>query len=139
MKPEDFEQRLQRLPMRLIPKEWRDEILAAVPASAAVPRRAWLSILTQQLSTLLWPCPKAWAGLASVWLLAWIFNFGTRDQSHTTLAQGTLDSPQLIQALREQRQLLVELVGNPGTRDKDQPKAAVPSPRSEGIIPRPMA
>lgn len=61
---DEFEQKLQRQPLRRIPADWREEILregrrAAVleigPAdTAALPKWSWPT-------TLLWPHPKAWA------------------------------------------------------------------------------
>jgi hypothetical protein len=38
MKPDDFEQRVQRQPLRQVPAGWRDEILAAADAAAAAER-----------------------------------------------------------------------------------------------------
>ena len=120
MKPDNFEQRLQQQPMRQIPREWRDDIFAAAP------RPSWLSAL-------LWPCPQAWAGLAAVWLLVLTFNFATKDKSETAVVQMPPASPQMIEALREQHRLLVELVG-PGSREADRPKTTVPAPRSERLV-----
>jgi hypothetical protein len=126
MKPDDFEQRLQRQPMRQIPDEWRDDILAAPRPPPLGSRPSWLSAL-------LWPCPQAWAGLASVWLLVLAFNFATKDKSETAVAQMPPASPEMIEALREQHRLLAELVGRTGPREADRPKATVPAPRSERL------
>jgi hypothetical protein len=132
MNPDAFEQWLQRQPMRQIPSEWRDDILAAVPhASPLKPRPSWFSTLNSQLSTLLWPCPQAWAGLAAVWMLVLVFNFVTQDKAVTAVAQLPPASPEMIEALREQHRLLAELVGRSGPREADRPKATVPAPRSE--------
>src|ERR1035441_6307492 len=85
MNTEDFEKRLARQPLRQVPGEWREEILSAarqvslpehatrntqqLPAS-----RSLLSTINYQLSTLLWPHPTAWAGLAAVWLVILVIN-----------------------------------------------------------------
>ena len=72
MNTEDqFEQRLRRQPVKSIPSAWREEILSTARAasprlSTLDPRPGVLSIIRHQLSTLLWPHPKAWAGLAAV-------------------------------------------------------------------------
>ena len=133
MKPDNFEQRLQRQPMRQIPSEWRDDILVAAHPSPPEPRPSWFSTLNHQLSTLLWPCPQAWAGLAAVWLLVLTFNFATKDKSETAVAQMPPASPEMIEALREQHRLLAELVGRTGPREAERPKATVPAPRSERL------
>ena len=71
MNTDDFEQRLQRQPLRPVPPEWRDEILAAARAGAApsslAPRP---SPLLSLLRDWLWPHPVAWGALAASWALA---------------------------------------------------------------------
>src|ERR1039457_121227 len=85
MKPDDFEQRLQRQPVKQIPGEWRAEILAAARVAqtaghaSRITHQSFLSTLHHQLSTLLWPHPKTWAGLAAVWIFIFILNFSMRD------------------------------------------------------------
>ena len=92
MNPDDFEKHLQRQPLRQVPGEWREEILSAarqasLPQHAprtthhAPPSPSLLSTLHPQLSTLLWPHPAAWAGLAAVWLVILGLNLTTRDAS----------------------------------------------------------
>jgi len=62
--PIDFESQLARRPLRELPPEWRDAVLAQARAAApqrekaAADWRAWL-----------WPHPWAWAALAAIWLL----------------------------------------------------------------------
>src|ERR1039457_4444776 len=109
MNTEDFEKRLQRQPLRQIPGEWREEILSAareaslpehaprtthhVPAKASL-----LSTLHHQLSTLLWPHPTAWAGLAAVWLVILGINLTTRDASQAVAKHVSPVSPQVFMA-----------------------------------------
>src|ERR1035438_2914387 len=92
MNPDDFEKRLERQPLRQMPGKWREEILAASrrasPAHHASrvthhppPSRSLLSTLNHQLSTILWPHPTAWAGLAAVWLVILGVNLTTQDAS----------------------------------------------------------
>ena len=90
MNTDDFEKRLQRQPLRQMPGEWREEILSAA-RQASLPEHAprtthhvppspsLLSTLHHQLSTLLWPHPTAWAGLAAVWVVILGINLTTRD------------------------------------------------------------
>jgi hypothetical protein len=75
MNTDDFEQRLQRQPLRPVPPEWRDEILAAARAGAApsslAPRP---SPLLSLLRDWLWPHPVAWGALAAGWALVVVLN-----------------------------------------------------------------
>jgi hypothetical protein len=143
MNTDDFEQRLERQQLRQIPAEWREDILSAARQASPsihtsritppVPRwRAVLSTLNSQISTLLWPCPQAWAGLAAVWLGLLAFNFATHDAAVTAARHTTPASPQVLVAWREQEKLLVELIGPPEKLVAERPKVAVPRPRSEG-------
>jgi hypothetical protein len=135
---DQFERRLQRQAQRLIPPAWREEILNAARQAetsrllASRAHRSLLSTIHAQLSTLLWPHPKAWAGLAAVWLLVLGLDFAAREPSRQqAAAQATPPSPQLRQLLQQQEQMLVELVGpfdHPGTNPR---KPVLPQPRSQ--------
>ena len=144
MKPDNFEQKLQRQPLRQMPGKWRKEILAAVAADvnrrqevsreftfAATTFRRLLSTLNDQLSTILWPHPRAWAGLAAVWVLISAVNFSMRDQSPVRAEKSSPPSPEVIVELRQQQRLLAELIGLRDERDADRSKSFVPQPRSE--------
>jgi hypothetical protein len=137
MKPDDFEQRLARQSLRQVPGEWRAEILAAARNSQAahqaprVPPRSWLSTINHQLSTLLWPHPKAWAGLAAVWIFILALNFSMRDKS-PALAEKTLPlSPEVLVQLKQQQRMFAELMGPRDTAVADRPKTHAPRPRSQ--------
>jgi hypothetical protein len=80
---------------------------------------------------LLWPAPKAWAGLAAVWILILAMQFAARDHSQTVAKNTAPPSPEVILALKSQEQLMAELVGTPETRDANRSKNLVPRPRSE--------
>ena len=63
----DFEKRLGKLTIRPTAAEWRREILRAarIPSAPVTPTAAppwWREWL--------WPCPKAWLGLAAAWGVA---------------------------------------------------------------------
>jgi hypothetical protein len=143
MKPDEFEKRLQRQPLRQVPGEWRQQILSAArqaslpehasrttqhaPASASL-----LSTIHHQLSTLLWPHPVAWAGLAAVWLMILGINLTTQDASTMIAKHASPASPQVFMAFQEQERLLSELIGPSDTPVAEQPKPRLPRPRSEG-------
>jgi len=132
---EQFEKRLQRLPLRKAPAAWREEILSAA-RKAESPRHAspvtWQSLiatLNSRLSTLLWPHPRAWAGLAAAWVLICALNFTYRDDAPPASARRAAPpSPQLREMLREQERLLAELVED--TPVVNRPKTGPPRPHS---------
>jgi len=83
---------------------------------------------------LLWPCPQAWAGLAAVWLLVLGANFTTREAPTVTSRQ-VLPSPQVRELLKQQEQLLAELVGPMEKPEADRPKPGAPrSQRREEFL-----
>lgn len=143
MKPDNFEQRLQRQPLRPVPLEWRTDILAAARTAqppvhvARLTPHAWLSTLNSQLATLLWPHPKAWAGLAAIWVVIGLLNVSIHEDSTPRLiAKSTPPSPEVLVELRQQQKLFAELVGPREEPDADRSKMYAPHPRGErtGIL-----
>ena len=136
---EQFESRLGRQPLRQIPPGWRGEILSAARAaqsaghSSLVTRRSLLSTLYHQLSTVFWPHPKAWAGLAAVWILILAVNFSLRDPSPRLAEKSAPPSPEVMVELRKQQLLLAELIGPRESRDADRPRIFAPKPRGERV------
>lgn len=136
MNEEKFERHLSDQPLRPIPTRWRAEILsAACPVgsrpSALDSRPSLLSTLNHQLSTLFWPHPKAWAGLAAVWVVILTLQLTSRDRSETIARTSPPPSPEMLMVLRQQKLLLAELVERPEPRAADRPKAVPPRPRSD--------
>ena len=84
------------------------------------------------LSTLLWPNPKAWAGLAAVWVAILAVNFAAHDPLPVREAcNATPPSPQLREMLKQQEQLLAELVGPIERPAAGRSKPVAPQPRSQ--------
>lgn len=135
MNRDDFEQRLERQPLRQIPSEWREEILAVARRKATVENRTQvqlsLSVLLNRLSALLWPNPRAWAGLAAIWLVILAVNFSLRDQSPVFAEKTVTPSPKVMVVLRQQQRLLAELMGPRETHEAEPLKLFVPRPRGE--------
>lgn len=137
MKPDDFEQCLSRRPLKEIPSGWRAEILAAAESAEVVhvsdfaPRTSWLSTLNAQLSTFLWPHPRAWAGLAAVWILIFAVDFSMRDKSPIVAEKVSPPSPEIIAELKKEHLMYAELIGARDISDVDRSKLRVPSPRTE--------
>ena len=140
MKPDDFEQKLSRQPLRKIPGEWRAEILTAARAAqpacrpSPVTRHSWLSTINSQLSTLLWPHPKAWAGLAAAWILIFAVDLSMRDTTPVMAKKSAPSSPETIAELKKQQRMYVELMGmSEPASDTDRRKILSPKPRSERV------
>jgi hypothetical protein len=136
MKPDDFEQRLQREPVRQIPPDWRREILTAARAAQApvhasrMTHHSWLSTVHHQLSALLWPQPKAWAGLAAVWVVIFAVNFSMRDAAPMMAGKTAPPSPEVMVELKKQQRMFAELVGSYEPVDADRRNVFSPKPRS---------
>jgi hypothetical protein len=133
----EFEQKLSRQSLRQIPGDWRAEILSAAEPAADVrrptfaARRSLLSTLNHQLTNIFWPHPKAWAGLAAVWILIFALNFTMRDKTPVVAEKISPPSPEVVAELRQQRLLFAELIGSTETRVADRQKFFLPKPRSE--------
>jgi hypothetical protein len=133
---EQFEQRLRRLSVKPIPGEWRTEILAATRDAQAIRRasrsthRSLLSTINHQLSTILWPHPKAWVGLAAVWIFIFILNFSMRDKAPVMAEKFTPPSPDAIVELKKQQRMFVKLVGANELPDANRQNTFPPKPRS---------
>ena len=145
----EFEQRLRRVPVKPIPADWRAEILAAatpMPAvRAAKARGSWLGWLGRMggladdrleacptfIRAVLWPHPRAWAGLAAVWVVILLLHVSQRDESPVPLSKSAPPSPALLAELRQQQQLLAELLGGPAAPDADRPQTR--SPRTQAV------
>lgn len=139
MKPDDFESRLQRQPLRQIPPAWRVEILSAARDvqtarhASRLTHQSWLSTLNHQISTLLWPHPKAWAGLAAVWICILVMNLSAHDGSPMTAKKSAPPSPEVMVELKKQQRLFAELAGSYEQPDADRRNVFLPKPRSERV------
>jgi hypothetical protein len=137
--PDDFEKSLSRQPLKAVPAAWREEILAAAAAvghsqpSPRTPRRSFSGTLSQQLAQLLWPHPKAWAGLAAVWVLILTLNLTLEERPPATTRLAIRPSPEVMVELRQQRKLYAELMGMAEAPDADRPRLQFPKPRSERV------
>jgi hypothetical protein len=146
MNPDDFERQLQRQSFRPAPVEWRKEILAAAAGAATAqppPKPTLLCALNARLSSLLWPCPQAWAGLAALWVVILAVNLSSREGKPTTAANSATHSSGTVAGLFGLwRQREIELAGLDGLFSQPMtppPQPALPRPRSEKEEPAAMA
>jgi hypothetical protein len=116
----DFEKRLQEQPMREIPSQWREEILrAARPQTVVAPWwREWL-----------WPCPRAWAGLAAAWGFILLLNVTTPDEP-ATAGQKSSASWQGFAFLQQETEIIARLSDTEESRPAPPPPPAATKPRS---------
>ena len=129
---DQFETRLRLQPQRAVPPAWREEILTAAREHAAPTRppglRSWRSLV----SDLLWPHPKAWAGLGAAWLVVLAIHFAALDAPPRRLtATRAAAAPVVRQAARERERMLAELVGLLESPAATAPKPAPGRPRSQ--------
>jgi hypothetical protein len=135
---DQFENRLRCQTPRSVPPAWREEILRTAhlaASSAPMPARRSVSspsIFASWVWSLLWPHPWAWAGLAALWLVVVGVNLASQEPVRQELAdRPTRVSPQMRELLKQQEQLLAELVGPMGKADAKRPKPAALQPRSQ--------
>ena len=131
-----FEKRLKEVPHRPIPAQWRRDILRASRAAAPArnsPLSAWaarIAAANSVVSRMLWPHPKAWIGLTAVWLLILVLTLAEREPEQAQFVRAVAPpSPQMLEMLREQEQLLAELVGSTERAEPHPP--VLPQPRSQ--------
>lgn len=133
---DEFEKSLSRQPVKGIPEAWRADILAAAAAPATRPaarlmQDSLFAIFARELSALLWPHPKAWAGLAAAWVLILILNLSMRETPASPVIQVIQPSPEALAELRQQHRLYAELIGMAEASEAEHPRLLLPKPRSE--------
>jgi hypothetical protein len=119
----DFEDYLRRQSIRPIPAPWRKEILrAARPQPQPQPAvsswwREWL-----------WPCPRAWAGLAAAWAFIFLMHLTTPDDPSSR--QGGSASLQSFAFLQQETAIIAQLSAPEANRPAPPPPPAATKPRS---------
>jgi hypothetical protein len=126
-----FEKRLQRQPLREIPSAWREEILSEAKRAVAVSRPSPAPRHSSFWREFFWPCPQAWAGLAAIWLMILGVGYFTREETTIASREPSPPSSQVRELLKQQEQLLAELIGPMQTPEADRPKSLAPQPRSQ--------
>jgi len=130
----EFEQKLSRQPLRQISAKWRAEILGVCVESRFAdpsPEPPRHFTFAGRLADLFWPHPKAWAGLAAIWILIFAINFSIRDRTPAVAEKYAPPSPEVLAELKQQQRLFAELIGANDWREADRQKLFSPKPRSE--------
>jgi hypothetical protein len=133
MNSDHFEKQLRDQPLRQPPEDWRHEILATAatrklnqPVPGREPSVSWWRALV-------WPAPRAWAGLAAMWMLIFLMQSDTDDPSIAMHAPQAAASSQLEYAMQERQQLFAELLNEMDTNAvAEPPRKVIPGPRTEG-------
>jgi len=93
--------------------------LARPPARETASWREWL-----------WPCPRAWTGLAAAWLVILGLNLATgKSPAQTGDAIAPCSNEALLE-IRQQQQMLAKLISPPAAVEAEPPQPAYPR-RSE--------
>jgi hypothetical protein len=112
----EFENQLQRQPLREIPPHWRSRIIAA--AQPAPSRwHEWFQ-----------PWPQAWKALGAAWVVIFFLHFTTPDEPRLA---GHSYPPPSYAVLQQQEMMMAQLLSS---TDGDERPAALPhksKPRTE--------
>jgi hypothetical protein len=116
----DFEEYLRRQSIRPVPAQWREEILRAARAQPATTSwwREWL-----------WPCPKAWAGLAAAWGIIFLLHVTAPDDSAGG-RQTASASWEDFAFLRQETEIIAQLSDSEENRPAPPSQPVAPQPRS---------
>ncbi len=121
----EFEQRLRQVPLKPVPPEWRAEILAAAgqltPDCSGPAPLSWRARWLAGWHSLFWPHPRAWAGLAVVWVVIAGLHVSQSDDA-PVVEQSAASTPERLADLRQQQQMLVELLGANRASEAEPPK-----------------
>jgi hypothetical protein len=93
------------------------------PAAAAFVLKLWRELV--------WPCRRAWTGMAVLWLVMLWINLGTSEQRPASQEARAKPESATWQALAEQRRLLAELIPPATSQPAEPPRRNHPRPRSQ--------
>jgi hypothetical protein len=96
------------------------------PMEGLLPVRAALAVWRE----LIWPCRRAWAGMAALWVVMWGINCGLSGTQKAASRAPSASATALVEALEEQRRLLAELIP-PASSQPAEPPRRNPQRRSD--------
>ena len=107
----------------------------AIATELKRPRQLSLGALVAEFASsgwqeLFWCWRKIWLGFALVWAALFLLNLNLDGVPRTQRAQYVRPSPEVIALLREQHELLSEIIGQGEVESAEPPRRTTP-PRSE--------
>jgi hypothetical protein len=130
----DFEEYLRRQSIRPVPAEWREEILRA--AMAPQERRPTKPAAAPWWREWLWPCPRAWAGLAAAWGIILLLNVTAPDDPSAP-ARAASVSWQDFAFLRQETEMIAHLSDPEEYHSAPPPEPPALKPRSSRNVKKP--
>ena len=91
-----------------------------------LPVRAALAVRRE----LIWPCRRAWAGMAALWVVMWGINCGLSGAKKAAPGAPSVSATALFETLEEQRRVLAELIP-PASSQPAEPPRRNPQRRSD--------
>ncbi len=132
MNPDNFEQQLQRQPLRPPPAAWREEILTAARANVRPASPAAEPDLFVGWRALLARIPLAWGAVAAVWAVIIGVNLLMSGPSVAVMAGSAGSAPPEKMTLWSLQRAEMSLLADHLTDDSDPaPRIAPPRPRSD--------
>lgn len=133
---EAFEKHLRRQPLREIPRDWREDILAtarraAVEVRSEKAQESWVHALRAGIRGWLWPHPAAWGMLGACWIVIGALDFAAREPEVLAVGRATSMSVEAKRELKQERLMLVELSGGPEKPELDRARKPATPPRTE--------
>jgi hypothetical protein len=106
----------------------RESVLANAPPSAANRARPMFPVRAalRCWEELVVPCRRIWAGLAVMWAVIFVFKFAAADTPSASAKRSEPVNAQVIMALREQKQLLQQLMETAAPAPEAVPNRATP-------------
>ncbi|HZQ48362.1 MAG TPA: hypothetical protein VFC07_15200 [Verrucomicrobiae bacterium] len=108
----------------------RQEDLAAAVQAANKPRSLGIADILRKLwEESIWPWRRAWLGMAAVWVVSLSLNAATQETPRLRANKAPVSDAQVLAVLREQKQLMAQLLGVfPPVVDS---RPNMPKPRSQ--------
>ncbi len=112
---------------------WAQAVQAATRSPHSGQFTPWL-VLLKCWRELVWPCRRAWAGLAAAWLVLCVVNAWLTTAARPMMATATSAVSGRLQLIEEQRRVLVELTGPNEPLSTGHAQRLKPQPRSERVL-----
>ncbi len=95
------------------------------------PQFKWSHVPLKLWQELIWPCRRIWAGLAAIWFVLLLLNLNLDERPAVATNRTSTLTPEVLMALREQRELLAQLLDSTPSAPASPAPPAAHGPRSE--------